>query len=614
MNNLYVLTIAVNYVCMIMAIWLGIFVVTRSPRSLVSWLTAITLFSVSGWFLNVLLAINPPPSPEFLPAWLTPFLWIWPTGLFQHGWGAWMQGWQITPAIMFWHHATMLMRPGRMNAWRWTRVLLGYGIAVVAIYVQINTDLMFTVGKGDPLYLNTLKQGRLYPVFMGFLFLFTVMSLINLVRSAKIAPAMMPRRHLNILAAATLTAGLTGPTGFAAFAFNITLPRVILSFLLGLTILLMGYGVARYSALVERRVLGRDLLYNGTAIGLVALLYLIVGWISVVTYGVPAAALAFIVILAIITHSLVDIGRQVLDFIFLRREARELRARLRDLMTQVREPQILRENLSRTFHGLCDSVRATYGLILTFDAEASSPLVSYRWNKGAIQIPSSLLAFDNAVQPEAGELAPPLEDAALIIPLYVGGGQIGVLILGQPENALRYSQNDIESLLELSDHISNLLDVIRHETEYFSRVSELAQVQRPLLDTGPELIPASVVENGLRNLHNYSHLGNSPLAGLEQVKKQLSPNAVTHLDRGREVHRILLSALEKLRPAGDMPHEPIPRDWYPYVILYDAYAKGVQNRDIMIRLYISEGTFSRTRRAAIRSLAKVLSEMENINK
>jgi hypothetical protein len=39
----------------------------------------------------------------------------------------------------------------------------------------------------------------------------------------------------------------------------------------------------------------------------------------------------------------------------------------------------------------------------------------------------------------------------------------------------------------------------------------------------------------------------------------------------------------------------------------------VQNRDIMGKLYISEGTFNRTRRTAIRSLARTLAEMEHPN-
>jgi hypothetical protein len=306
----------------------------------------------------------------------------------------------------------------------------------------------------------------------------------------------------------------------------------------------------------------------------------------------------------------VDVGRQGLDFIFLRREARELRTRLRSLITLVREPQILKENLSRTFQAFCNSMRASYGLILVFESEAASLLVSYRWNKEMVQLPSSDLMFDDVAQPKLGGLEAPLNDAVLVTPLYAGTSQIGLLVLGPPENALRYSQNDVETLLEFSDRVSGVMHVIQHETEYFSRLSDLARVQQPILDTGLELIPTKMVEDGLRNMHDYSYLGNSPLASLEQVRNQLSSGIVTHLDRGKEVHQILLNALEKLRPSGDTPREPIPRDWYPYIVLYDAYVKEVQNRDIMSRLYISEGTFNRIRRATIRSVAKVLAEME----
>lgn len=608
MNSLYIITIAVNFACMVCAIWLAIYVVSRSPRSAVAWLTGLTLFSVSGWFLNVLLAINPPPSPAAFPVWLRPFLWIWPAGLFQQDWGGWMQGWQVTPAIMFWHHATMLMRPGRMNAWRWARVLAGYAIAAIAIYVQLNTELMFTEGQGDPLYLNTLQQGRLYPLFMGFLFIFTILSLINLLRSAKIAPALMPRRHLNILSAATLTAGLTGPTALTAFALDIPFPRVVLSSLLGLAVLLMGYGVARYSALVEQRVLGRDLVYNGVATLLVVLLYLAVGWFSVEAYDVPPAALAFIVILAIFTHSLVDIGRRLLDFIFLRREARELRARLRSLMARAAEHEALEESLSLTLKALCDSVRGTYGLILTFENDMAHKQASYKWNWGPVNVPASALMFDDVIQPNRGDLPDPLEEAALVIPLYAGIKQLGALVLGQPVTALRYSTSDIEHLLEIGDRIADVIHTIQREAEYLSRLTEPAQTRGPIPS---ELIDAAVVETCLRNLHDFAFLGKCPLAGLSLVTSQLSPGEVTHLDRGRQVHQVLISAMEKLRPPGEMPHEPIPREWHSYLILTEAYLKNIPNRDIMSQLYISEGTFNRARRAAVRALASALSEMEN---
>jgi hypothetical protein len=592
---------------MVCAIWLAIYVVSRSPRSAVAWLTGLTLLSVSGWFLNVLLAINPPSSPAALPVWLHPLLWIWPAGLFQQDWGGWMQGWQVTPAIMFWHHATMLMRPGRMNAWRWSRVLAGYGIAAIAIYVQLNTDLMFTEGQGDPLYLNTLQQGKLYPLFMGFLFVFTIMSLINLLRSAKIAPALMPRRHLNILSAATLTAGFTGPTALTAFALNIPFPRVILSALLGLAVLLMGYGVARYSALVEQRVLGRDLIYNGAATLFVVALYLAVGWVFVQAYDVPPAALAFIVILAIFTHSLVDIGRRLLDIIFLRRDAREIRAKLRSLMARAAEHQALEENLSLTLKTLCESVRGTYGLILIFEDDVAHKLASYKWNWGPVEVSASALAFDDVVQPNRGDLGDPLDEAALVIPLYAGTEQLGALVLGQPANALRYSPDDIEHLLAIGDRIASVIHTIQRESEYLSRITELVQTREPISN---ELIDASVVETCLRNLHDFAFLGKCPLAALSLVTGRLSAGPVTHLDRGRQVHQVLISAMEKLRPSGEFPRGAIPREWHSYLILTEAYLKDIPNRDIMSKLYISEGTFNRARRAAVRALASALSEME----
>src|SRR5262249_35232490 len=100
-------------------------------------------------------------------------------------------------------------------------------------------------------------------------------------------------------------------------------------------------------------------------------------------------------------------------------------------------------------------------------------------------------------------------------------------------------------------------------------------------------------------------LAKSPL-----VAARLPVGEVTHLERGKAVYKMIVDALEHMRPGPELPHEPVPREWYPYLILRDAYLKGESNRNIMLKLYISEGTFERTRRAAIRSLARALSEME----
>ena len=59
---LYSPTIIVNFEFLIAAVLFGVYVVTRSPHSLVTWLTGLILWSIAGLFLNLLLALTPPNS------------------------------------------------------------------------------------------------------------------------------------------------------------------------------------------------------------------------------------------------------------------------------------------------------------------------------------------------------------------------------------------------------------------------------------------------------------------------------------------------------------------------------------------------------------------------
>jgi len=120
-----------------------------------------------------------------------------------------------------------------------------------------------------------------------------------------------------------------------------------------------------------------------------------------------------------------------------------------------------------------------------------------------------------------------------------------------------------------------------------------------------------MVEEALRNMFDYAFLADSSLADLGLVQYRLPRDSVTHLERGKVVHEVLVESLNKLNPGTVIKRDPPPREWYPYTILKEAYMDGVSNRDIMMHLYISEGTFNRTRRAALRSVARTLEEMEN---
>jgi hypothetical protein len=407
-----------------------------------------------------------------------------------------------------------------------------------------------------------------------------------------------------------LIAGLAGPISFLSFKLNFLMPRVIVTLLLGCAIFMIGYGVARYSALIEGRVIGRDFLYNGVVVLLIATVYLLVVWSSVVVYGVPVVGVAIVAILAILTHSLVDIGRRLFDFVFYSRETRELRAGLRNLAQQAYQAEALGENLSTALETLCGFVRATYGLIILFKDDQLHLAASYRWRSILPKLEVSILRSDDVVRLPAGKFIAPLEEATLLVPLYAGEMQQGVLILGRPENAVSYATSDIERLLDASDRIADLIRDARRESEHLAHLTQIAQTPLPKFNVDSE-ISARAVEEALRNLYDYAYLSDSALSKLKQVQRLSTNPSNTHLDRGKLVYQTILDALEKLRPPGELPHEPIPRQWYPYLILYNAYLENKPNNEIMTRLYISEGTFNRTRRAAIRSLARTLSEMES---
>jgi predicted DNA-binding protein (UPF0251 family) len=139
------------------------------------------------------------------------------------------------------------------------------------------------------------------------------------------------------------------------------------------------------------------------------------------------------------------------------------------------------------------------------------------------------------------------------------------------------------------------------------------ELQEKIEALGTAAIPKAIdpkqiaeVEVALRRLYDYSYLGEHALA-LNNLARH---PAATHLDRGRALNAALVAAVEKLRPAGVEPCELPPREWHPYLVLRDAYVRGDSNRDIMSRLYVSEATFHRTRRSALRAVAKALYEMD----
>ncbi len=607
----HTIALLTNFVGLILSVWLGIYIVTHSRRSPIAWLSGLTLWVLADVFAHILLGIFSSPAPASQPLWLRLIFPIWPLETYKTGIAGWTQGWAVSLGVIFWYHTTTLILPGRMKRWRLASLIGVYVLGTFAMLLQAFTPYLFTVERADPFLIDTLRYGLLYPFFAFFLILFSGLSVFNLAQAARQNPSIILKKQVNILIVASLAATLATAISIIGTMPGSSVPAVLVSLPLLVAVCFFGYGVARYSALMEHRILRRDIIYNGMGTGLVVLLYLgIFLWLNA-TYDIPDGVIVFLIPLVILSHSVVEEVRRVLDRLIYDRRTRELRSHFRNMNRLAGEQASLDEMLSRAIEAICNPVRATYGVVLIIENGVAQPAGAFRWHASGIQLSPQEFLAEDVRHLNPGSLSEPFIDATLLIPLYAAEDQIGALVLGRPENGIHYSNEDLRFLLDPCDRIAELIIQTRKINDYLNQV-----VQMPMqpVDTSTELIPTKWVEDALKNFYDFAHLGDSPLVNLKQVESHLPELPVTYLDRGKAVYQVVVEALEKLRPGATLPGEPIPREWFPYLILRHAYLDGLSNRDIMIKLYISEGTFNRTRRSALRCVARVLSEIEmNMN-
>ncbi len=605
----YTLALVVNFGGLIFSIWLGVYIVTHGRSSWVAWLSGFTLWALAGLFANILLTMFASPAPASQPFWLRLIFPFWPQTIGESNLAAWNQGWAGCLGAMLWYHTTVLILDYKPTGWlRWS-IFIGYGLGILAFLLQLYTPWMFKTVRSDPVLIDTLQLGSLYPFFALVLITYSGLSLRNLLLAKSSSASIIVKKQLNTLAVAS---GFTSVAVLGSIAGSIpgtSIPTFWTSILLLCAACIFGYGVVRYSALLGNRILRRDIAYSAVATSAVVLLYLAMYLWLRVTYNVPEGVVVFLIPLVILSHSLAEELRRVLEHFTYDYKTRSQRASLRDLSRLAVEQTDIGEYLSRSLETICSPVRATYGVVLIFEDEAATVSGSYRWKDGQQSLPRRDFLADDTLDLNPGSLPEPFSETTLLLPLYSGEVQIGALLLGRPENGLHYSREDLQLVQGPSERIAGLILRTRRLAAY---LDQLAKIPLEGEEQTNDLIPVQWVEEALQNLYDYAYLGESPLANLKQVKTLLPDKGVTHLDKGKAVYQVLTLAMEKLRPMSDLPSGPIPRKWFPYIILHDAYFDGLPNRDIISRLYVSEGTFNRTRRSALRSIARVLSELQSI--
>jgi len=629
------LTIFVNIAGLAITLGLGLYLVTRSVRSQLAWLAALTLFSLSGFYLHNTLLIYLPGSG------ILPWLRVAPLLALTLGFHLLL----LLPPEKELHGRDFFMPPllmpglgNRASTLNRLGVPLAYGLTILLPALGV-----FPLGLPPPsaprpiIYLSDRTAPPLYLLTLGFILLFVALSFLHMWQKRKQEPLLTRRRAYRPLFLAVILTGLSGIYLFLGVQLQLNIITIPADIGLGAAAAILGYVVARHYAEMVGVTIERDLLYISLGIGSLTILYVV--FAKILHLGghlFSTLTLIIIVIVAVSSLMLYDALRHSLDRLFYREHFRQLRSNLRALSRETGMHYGLSERLQAVLSALCTTLHVEGGLIALRDEESfvcqASEWASLR---GEVYAFEALAATEITPLPLPGTSGP--QYMALLVPIRANGEQVAALALGGKEREAPFSEDDLFLLDDLADQLGAMIQATRLQEEnallLSQMVSDYRQQEHALQRQADSLVAVSLegsqpatgeasneefvaaVEDALRRLYDYSYLGEHALAQLLVVQRRLDgkvPGSVTHIDSGKALSQVLVQAMQKLRPEGPepKPHVVPTREWHQFLILHLAYVSGEPNRDIMSRLYIGEGTFNRTRRRALRGLAKAVQEMD----
>ena len=394
--------------------------------------------------------------------------------------------------------------------------------------------------------------------------------------------------------------------GVVALGSPNPVPRLIQDTLAFCGVFVLGLSVLRHQTLTERRATLQDFpLTTLGALGLAALsTYFAWRW------GMPVAMLSAVAAFVILSVGVYDLTREFLERSRTRKES-ELRKQFRQLESESVNEETLKTRLQEGLDRLCKTIEAPGGFVAIRPRGGEFLVMASRSSVAVGSVlPAEVVACEDLSHP----MNEPLSALAWLAPSFEGRLQVAVVGIEKSRSRLEYSTGNLELLAEVADQIGTIASLSSAqppppgesvEGGSSKTAEELKSVAGEMLDsitahTDEEFI--RMVEEALRHLPDTVTLGQSALAEKIVVQGQ------SHVERGKQLQTLLTTSIEAFKPAEKRPPEPLPRVWYNHAVLHDAYVEGVPNREIMARLYISEGTFHRTRRNAIRGLARMLVE------
>jgi hypothetical protein len=518
------------------------------------------------------------------------------------GTAAWRAVLLILGLVTWFNLTYRLMSARGRERLRWMEVVI-YVLGGITATLLLVTHDSFVGEQGNMLSVAHMRVGLPYVLYGIFQFVIAFGILYTLLTDNKIGLTRQGKYFLvaSLFPAAAVVLGVVG------LAITPQMPRVIPDLLIFSGVLLLGISVARHQTLVERRTTIQDLPVSALTVFGLAVLYALLA----LRWGLPLERIGAVVAFAVLTHSFYDLTREFLERLRIRRES-AFRHQLRQLENENPDAEALQIHLQEGLDLLCKALDASGGMIAVRRGENFVVIASKNSIPMSHQLAPALVACEDVSHIDADQLP----EIAWIAPTFEAKAQVGVIGIGAPEAKLNYSSSDLDLLGEVADRMGTVISLSNLQPQKQDQIRQLvaesqadanelnsiADEVRETIASNPDPELVKIVEEGLRHFSDYIALGQSPLAGWAGL------TAESHVERGKQLQKFLADAIESFRPAGARPREPLPRVWYSYVVLYDAYVEGITNREIMARLYISEGTFNRTRRNAIRGFARLLAE------
>ena len=490
-------------------------------------------------------------------------------------------------ALVSWYSTTFtLLTPQKQTRYRWMEITI-YGMGVISVILLVTIESTESIKLENLMYTAYLESNLVNILYGTTQVMAAIGILFNLTMQERIRYTTEGKYYF--LASLFLIFALA--YGILSLVIDARFPRVIQDGLVFGGIFLLGISIARHQSLVERRTIWQDfpIAMLGMS-GVVAFYLIICYWLKI-----PKHLWGNIVALVITTHSLYDLGREAVERW---RKKEENLFRRKAHVSRKLADEVLRSHLDQELSLLLKTLNAAGGLIAIRQDNALVVVASRK----SLPVNSKILDLPDANE-ELLRIEGKLTGLVWIFQAFEGMESIALVGIGPSNTKLEYSTGDLELLEEFTEQVGTFISISKsHNNEIQSAPERLTES----LALPPEGDWGKIVEDALRRFSDFLSLGESPLAECIGIKEE------SQIERGKQVQAKLGEAIQSLRPQGERPSEPLPREWYNFVVLYDAYVKGVPNREVMARLFVSEGTFHRIRRHAVRGVARYLAEKKRL--